>query len=69
MKDQIEEFRPNRLALNSLSALEHTSSPRSFRQFIITDTIVLLRYVESFGEVGRGLLVLEMKAEESGSAG
>lgn len=97
IKDQIEEFRPDRLALDSLSALEHTSTPRSFRQFIInliatikhheitglftvntptliggssiteehistlTDTIVLLRYVESFGEVRRGLLVLKMR--------
>lgn len=97
LKDEIEDFRPRRLAVDSLSALERTSATRSFRQFIInliatikhqeitglftantptltggssiteehistlTDTIVLLRYVESFGEVRRGMLVLKMR--------
>jgi circadian clock protein KaiC len=100
IKDQIDDFQPHRLAVDSLSALERTASSRSFRQFIInliatikhkeitglftantptltggtsiteehistlTDAIVLLRYVESFGEVRRGMLVLKMRGSE-----
>ena len=35
MKKIITEFRPNRLAVDSLSALERVASPRSFREFVI----------------------------------
>jgi circadian clock protein KaiC len=97
MKSQIEEFKPNRIAVDSLSALERVSTKRGFREFVlavtsmfkhreitglftsttptltggssvteahissITDTIVLLRYVELYGEMRRGLTVLKMR--------
>ncbi len=97
MRRIIEDFQPNRVAIDSLSALERTASIKSFREFIIgltsfikhqdiaglitsttptllggysiteahistlTDAIVLLRYVEIFGEMRRGLTVLKMR--------
>ncbi|MET0396430.1 MAG: circadian clock protein KaiC [Longimicrobiaceae bacterium] len=97
MRDAIDEFRPGRVIVDSLSALERVTSLRSFREFIInltsfikhreivgmftstaskltggdsvtekhistlTDTILLLRYVECRGELRRGLLVLKMR--------
>ncbi len=93
----IEEFKPNRVAVDSLSALERVASVKSFREFVIgltsfikhqeiagavhrdhadpdgrhrvtethistiTDSIILLRYVEIFGEMRRGLTVLKMR--------
>jgi circadian clock protein KaiC len=97
MRDTIDEFRPRRVVVDSLSALERVTSLRSFREFIInltsfikhreiagmftstasklsggdsvtekhistlTDTILLLRYVEHGGELRRGMLVLKMR--------
>lgn len=97
IREELDEFQPARFALDSLSALERVSSPRSFRQFILgvtswlkergitgmmtsttptllggesvttghistlTDTIILLRYVEILGQVRRGLAVLKMR--------
>jgi circadian clock protein KaiC len=97
MKDIIEEFKPNRVAVDSLSALERVSSLKGFREFIIgltsfikqqeigglftsttpsllggysiteahistiTDSIILLRYVEMYGEMRRGITVLKMR--------
>lgn len=97
MRDVMEEFDPQRVVVDSLSALERVTSLRSFREFIInltsfikhreiagmftstaskisggdsvtekhistlTDTILLLRYVESFGAMRRGMLVLKMR--------
>jgi circadian clock protein KaiC len=97
MKKAIDEFRPNRVAVDSLSALERVSTPKSFREFIIgltsfikhqeiaglftsttpaltggisvsdshistiTDSIILLRYVEMYGDIRRGLTVLKMR--------
>jgi len=97
MKDAIAEFKPNRVALDSLSALERVTTEKSFREFVIglssfikqqeiaglftsttpsllggssvteahistiTDSIILLRYVESFGEMLRGITVLKMR--------
>ena len=97
MKEVIEEFRPNRVAIDSLSALERVSTIKGFREFVIgltsfikheeiaglftsttaslmggtsitethistiTDSIILLRYVEMFGEMRRGLTVLKMR--------
>lgn len=97
MKTAIKEFGPNRVAIDSLSALERVSTPRSFREFVIgltsfikhqeigglftattpglmggesvteahistiTDSIILLRYVEMFGEMRRGVTVLKMR--------
>jgi circadian clock protein KaiC len=93
----IRDFKPHRVALDSLSALEHVGSPKAFREFVIgltsfvkheeitalftsttaslmggdsitethistlTDSIILLRYVEMFGEMKRGLTVLKMR--------
>ncbi|QWR78468.1 circadian clock protein KaiC [Candidatus Magnetomonas plexicatena] len=97
MKKVIESYKPNRIAVDSLSALERVSSLRSFREFVIsltsfikhqevaglftsttptllggtsitethistiTDSIILLRYVELFGETRRGVTVLKMR--------
>lgn len=97
MKEAMDAFKPNRVAVDSLSALERVSTLRSFREFIIsltsyikksevaglftsttpnlvggtsiteahistiTDSIILLRYVEMYGEVRRGLTVLKMR--------
>lgn len=97
MREVIEEFRPQRIAVDGLSALEHVSSIKGFRQFVIaltsyikehgitamftattpglmggesvteshvstiTDTIVLLRYVETFGEMRRGITILKTR--------
>ena len=97
IKAQIEQFRPARVAVDSLSALERVSTRRSFREFVIdltsfikereiaglftattpsllggesvteshistiTDSIILLRYVELYGEMRRGLTVLKMR--------
>ncbi|HYE30312.1 MAG TPA: circadian clock protein KaiC [Methylomirabilota bacterium] len=97
MKQAIEEFKPMRVAVDSLSALERISTTRSFREFVlgltshikhqeiaglftsttpsllggtsvteahistITDSIILLRYVEMYGEMRRGLTVLKMR--------
>ena len=93
----IRAFKPHRVALDSLSALEHVGSGKAFREFVIgltsfvkheeitalftsttaslmggdsitethistlTDSIILLRYVEMFGEMKRGLTVLKMR--------
>jgi circadian clock protein KaiC len=97
LKAQIEEFRPHRVAVDSLSALERGGTPKAFREFVIgltsfikhqeiaglftattstlmggtsiteahistlTDSIILLRYVETFGEMKRGITVLKMR--------
>jgi circadian clock protein KaiC len=97
MKEIIQEFKPNRVAVDSLSALERVSTLKGFREFIIgltsfikqqeigglftsttptllggssiteahistiTDSIILLRYVEMYGEMRRGITVLKMR--------
>lgn len=97
MRKEIEAFGPNRVAVDSFSALERISSLKGFREFVIgltsfikhkeiaglvtattssllggtsiteahistiTDSIILLRYVEMFGEMHRGLTVLKMR--------
>lgn len=97
IKTIMDEFKPARVAVDSLSALERISTLRSFREFIIgltsyikqkevaglftattssllggssiteghistiTDSIILLRYVELMGEMRRGLTVLKMR--------
>ena len=93
----IEDFKPQRVALDSLSALERVGTIKAFREFVIsltsfikhkeitglftattsslmggtsiteghistlTDSIILLRYVEMFGEMKRGITVLKMR--------
>ncbi len=97
IKDVIDEFKPSRVAIDSLSALERISTVKGFREFIIsvtsfikheevaglftsstptltggtsvtethistlTDSIILLRYVELFGEMRRGITILKMR--------
>ncbi len=97
MKHVIEEYGPDRVAIDSLSALERMSTLKSFREFVIaltsfikhkevaglftatttdllggasiteshistiTDSIILLRYVEMYGEMRRCLTVLKMR--------
>jgi circadian clock protein KaiC len=97
IKRVIDEFNPNRVAVDSLSALERVANVKGFREFVIgltsfikdrevaglftvttdtllggesvtdghistiTDSIILLRYVEMLGEMKRGLTVLKMR--------
>lgn len=97
IRKTVEAFNPNRVAVDSLSALERTAYPRAFREFVIsltsllkkretaglftsttpsllggesiterhistlTDSIILLRYLESYGEMRRGITVLKMR--------
>lgn len=100
MRNVLKSFRPNRVAIDSLSALERVATRKSFREFVIgitsflkqmetaglftstaptllggesvteahistlTDSIILLRYVEMFGEMRRGLTVLKMRGSQ-----
>jgi circadian clock protein KaiC len=100
MKREIEAFRPDRVAVDSLSALERVASTKSFREFVIgltsyikhreipsiftattscilggtsitetristiTDSIIILRYVEANGQMRRGLAVVKMRGSE-----
>jgi circadian clock protein KaiC len=100
IKKSIEEFCPTRVGVDSLSALERISTPRTFREFVlaltsylkdkqiaglftsttpsllggstvteahissVTDSIILLRYVEAFGEMRRGITVLKMRGSQ-----
>jgi circadian clock protein KaiC len=97
MKHEIENFQPQRVAVDSFSALERNAPVKTFREFIIgltsfikhqeipglftattssllggvsiseahistvTDSIILLRYVEVHGRMRRGLTVLKMR--------
>lgn len=97
IKRIVERYQPNRVAIDSLSALERVSSVRGFREFVIgltsfikhqevaglftattpslmggesvtqehistlTDSIILLRYVEMYGEMRRGITILKMR--------
>lgn len=97
MKAAIAEFHPNRVAIDSLSAIERFAAIKGFREFVIgltsfikheeiaglftsttptllggtsvteahistiTDSIILLRYVEIYGEMRRGITVLKMR--------
>jgi circadian clock protein KaiC len=97
IRQKIESFKPHRVAVDSLSALERVSTLKGYREFVIgltsflkreevtglytsttptllggssvteahlstlTDSIILLRYVELQGEMRRGLTVLKMR--------
>ncbi len=97
VKAEIEAFQPDRVAVDSLSALERIAGLKSYREFVIglssfikdreipglftattnsllggtsvtethisttTDSIILLRYVEVFGQMRRGITVLKMR--------
>lgn len=104
IQEIVEDFKPNRIAIDSLSALTRTSSEKGFREFIIgltsflkhqeitgmftattplltggssvtegnistiTDTIILLRYVEMSGEMQRSITVLKMRGSKHDSS-
>lgn len=93
----IKEYKPTRLALDSLSAIDRGSSKKNFREFLIaltsflknnaitailtststnivggtsvtdshistiTDSIILLRYAEVFGDIHRVITILKMR--------
>lgn len=97
IKKQMEDFKPNRMVIDSLSAMERVLTLRSFREFVIsltsytklkeiagmftsttktllggesiteahistlTDSIIILRYVEMHGEMRRGLTAIKMR--------
>jgi circadian clock protein KaiC len=97
---QIEMFQPNRVAVDSLTALERVGPLRGYREFVIaltatlkqkeicglftstaptlaggpsiteahistlTDSIILLRYVETFGVLRRALAILKMRGSQ-----
>jgi circadian clock protein KaiC len=96
----VDDFQPNRIAIDSLSALERIASDTAFREFLIsltsfikkreiaglctatskslvggesaseqhistlTDSIVLLRYIQEQDTMHRGLMVLKMRGSE-----
>jgi circadian clock protein KaiC len=100
IKQVIEAFQPDRVAVDSVSALENLAPFKGFREFILslnailkdarimglltantpalmggmsiteshistnTDSIILLRYVEVYGEIRRGLTVLKMRGSK-----
>jgi circadian clock protein KaiC len=97
IKNEISQFKPSRMAIDSLSALDRGVSNNSFRQFVIgvtgfakqeeitgfftntteqfmglhsiteshistiTDTILMLQYVEVRGEMSRAINVFKMR--------
>ncbi|MCC9166443.1 circadian clock protein KaiC [Pontibacter harenae] len=100
IQELVKTFKPDRIAIDSLSALSRTSSDKGFREFIIaftsylkhleitgmftsntpllaggtsdtegnispiTDSIILLRYVEMNGEMQRSIAVLKMRGSK-----
>lgn len=97
IQNLIESFKPKRVVLDSLTAIERGSSKKNFREFLIaltsflkkkeitalftststtivggtsvtdshistiTDSIILLRYAEVFGDIHRVITVLKMR--------
>lgn len=100
MKRVIDAYQPDRIAIDSLSALERVGTTKAFREFLIgltsyvkakqtiglftaatdamlggssvtethistlTDSIIVLRYVEVFGAVKRAVTVLKMRGSD-----
>jgi circadian clock protein KaiC len=96
----VDEFQPNRIAVDSLSALERIAADTGFREFLIsltsfikkreiaglctatskslvggesaseqhistlTDSIILLRYIQEQQTMHRGLMILKMRGSE-----
>ena len=96
----VDEIRPNRIAIDSLSALERIAPDTGFREFLIsltwfikkreiaglctatsksliggesvseqhistlTDSIILLRYIQEQDTMHRGIMVLKMRGSE-----
>jgi circadian clock protein KaiC len=97
MQEAIDAFKPKRVVVDSLTALNRVSTFKGFREFFVgltafikerqitgfftvvsptffgstsvsethfstmIDTIIMLRYVELYGEVSRGITVLKMR--------
>ncbi|AFY57910.1 circadian clock protein KaiC [Rivularia sp. PCC 7116] len=97
MQEVVQNFQPQRVVIDSLTALEKVATLNGFREFIAslnatvrgkgitgvytataptllggssiteshisttTDSIILLRYVEVYGEIKRGLAVIKMR--------
>lgn len=100
IRELVEEFKPDRIAIDSLSALERIAPETGFREFLIsltsfikkreiaglctatnksliggqsaseqhistlTDSIILLRYIQQAEFMHRGLMVLKMRGSE-----
>jgi circadian clock protein KaiC len=100
IQELVDEFGPNRIAVDSLSALERIAPDTGFREFLIsltsfikkreiaglctatskslvggesaseqhistlTDSIILLRYIQEQDTMHRGLMVLKMRGSE-----
>ncbi|MGY3446273.1 MULTISPECIES: circadian clock protein KaiC [unclassified Bradyrhizobium] len=100
IQGMVDEFKPNRIAVDSLSALERIAPETGFREFLIsltsfikkreiaglctatsksliggesaseqhistmTDSIILLRYIQEQEVMHRGLMVLKMRGSE-----
>ena len=100
IKRVVDAYEPDRIAIDSLSALERVGSTKAFREFLIgltsyvkakqtvglftastdallggssvtethistlTDSIIVLRYVEVFGAVKRAVTVLKMRGSD-----
>lgn len=100
IRELVEEFKPDRIAIDSLSALERIAPETGFREFLIsltsfikkreiaglctatnkslvggqsaseqhistlTDSIILLRYVQKTDFMHRGIMVLKMRGSE-----
>jgi len=100
IRELVEKFRPDRIAIDSLSALERIAPETGFREFLIsltsfikkreiaglctatnksliggqsaseqhistlTDSIILLRYIQQAEFMHRGLVVLKMRGSE-----
>lgn len=100
IQGMVDEFKPDRIALDSLSALERIAPETGFREFLIsltsfikkreiaglctatsksliggesaseqhistmTDSIILLRYIQEQETMHRGLMVLKMRGSE-----
>ncbi|MER8707449.1 circadian clock protein KaiC [Mesorhizobium sp. M1088] len=100
IRELVEEFKPDRIAIDSLSALERIAPETGFREFLIsltsfikkheiaglctatnkslvggqsaseqhistlTDSIILLRYIQEGDFMHRGIMVLKMRGSE-----
>lgn len=100
IRELVEEFKPDRIAIDSLSALERIAPETGFREFLIsltsfikkreiaglctatdkslvggqsaseqhistlTDSIILLRYIQKADFMHRGIMVLKMRGSE-----
>lgn len=100
IRELVEEFKPDRIAIDSLSALERIAPETGFREFLIsltsfikkreiaglctatnkslvggqsaseqhistlTDSIILLRYIQQADIMHRGIMVLKMRGSE-----